>query len=109
MAEIKYAHKTNFDSLGRSGYTQCHGIAVTNLHPEVFLEAISSRGIISPVRIVVPLASIAALRDELTAILALPATIAEIGPDPALAAAEGALKAAFNEINEALNGVLEAE
>jgi hypothetical protein len=77
MAEIKYAEKTNFDSLGRSGFTQCHGIAVTNLHPEVFLEAISSRGTISPVRIVVPLASVAALRDALTAILAEPATISE--------------------------------
>jgi hypothetical protein len=86
MAEIKYAEKTNFDSLGRSGFTQCHGISVINLHPEVFLEAISSRGTISPVRIPVPLASIAALRDALTAILAEPATIAEIGPDPATAA-----------------------
>jgi hypothetical protein len=86
MAEIKYAEKTNFDSLGRSGFTQCHGISVINLHPEVFLEAISSRGTISPVRIPVPLASIAALRDALTAILAEPATIAEIGPDPATVA-----------------------
>jgi hypothetical protein len=95
MAEIKYAEKTNFDSLGRSGFTQCHGISVINLHPEVFLEAISSRGTISPVRIPVPLASIAALRDALTAILAEPATIAEIGPDPATIAALDAVKSTF--------------
>jgi hypothetical protein len=106
MVEIKYAEKTNFGSLGRSGFTQCHGIAVTNLHPEVFLEAISSRGTISPVRIVVPLASIAALWDTLTAILAEPATIAEIGPDPALAAIHGAMKATFAEIGEAVSAAM---
>lgn len=79
MTEIKYAHKTKFDALGRSGYVQCHGISVINLHPEIFLEAVNSRGDISAVRIVVPLASVAALRDALSEILAEPATIAEIG------------------------------
>jgi hypothetical protein len=102
MTEIKYAQKTNFDFLGRSGFTQCHGIAVTNLHPEVFLEAISSRGTIGPARIVVPLASIAALRDALTAILAEPATVAAIGPDPATIAADpDGLKSLFHEITKA--------
>ena len=108
MVEIKYAEKTNFDSLGRSGFTQCHGIAVTNLHPEVFLEAISSRGTISPARIVVPLASVAALRDALTAILAEPATIAEVGPDPATIAALDAVKSTFREIDEALTAAFAA-
>jgi hypothetical protein len=100
MTEIKYAQKTNFDFLGRSGFTQCHGIAVTNLHPEVFLEAISSRGTIGPARIVVPLASMAALRDALTAILAEPATIAAIGPDPATKPDD--LLSLFREIDQAV-------
>jgi hypothetical protein len=100
MLEIKYAQKTNFDALGRSGYVLCHGIAVTNLHPEVFLEPINSRGDISSARIVVPLASIAALRDALTAILAEPATIAAIGPDPATKPDD--LKTLFREIDQAV-------
>lgn len=79
MAEIKFATKTKFDALGRSGYIQCHGVAVTNLHPEIFLEPLNSRGDISSARIVIPLASVAALRDALSAILAEPATIAAIG------------------------------
>jgi hypothetical protein len=104
MVEIKYAYKTDFDFLGRSGFTQCHGIAVTNIgNQEIFLEAISSRGAIGPCRIPVALASVAALRDALTAILAEPATIAAIGPDPATtASASGNLLALFHEIAAAV-------
>jgi hypothetical protein len=101
MIEIKYTEKTNFDALGRSGFVQCHGIAISNLHPEIFLEPINSRGDLSSCRIVVPLASVAALRDALTVILAEPATVAAIGPDPATNAPDSLLTL-FREIDQAV-------
>lgn len=81
MTQIKYADRTNFDALGRSGYVQCHGISIANLGPEIFLEPINSRGDLSSCRIVVPLGSVAELRDALTALLQEPVVVAFLAKD----------------------------
>ena len=92
MIKIKYP-RTTFDALGRNSFTQQHGIAVSNLSPEVFLEPIGWRGDIGRARLVVPFTHVAALRDALIAILAEPATVTLIGPDPATSALQVALTA----------------
>ena len=61
---------------------------MTHVHPEVFLEPVSSCGATGPGRILVPLACVSALGDALNDILAHPVTIAKICSDrPTVAAA----------------------
>jgi hypothetical protein len=70
---IKFYKPANYLTLGRNGYSFACGIAVTPIpldqEAEVLFEPINSKGEIGRARLVVPLSSLAALRDALTEIL----------------------------------------
>lgn len=70
MATIKFP-ACERHNLGRSGYIKACGLEITKSShgEEVYLEPISSKGSVSPARLVVPVSHLKELRDALDAIL----------------------------------------